>query len=48
MRDDLERLRDIREAVERIEKYAGQGKSAFESDELIQSWMLRKRHDYMG
>lgn len=40
MRDDEERLRDIREAVERIEKYANRGRQAFDSDELIQTWVL--------
>lgn len=34
MRDDHERLLDIREAIERIEKYAGQGRETFEHDEL--------------
>jgi uncharacterized protein with HEPN domain len=28
------------EAIERIEKYASQGKMAFEEDELIQNWMV--------
>jgi hypothetical protein len=37
MRNDLLRLRDIEEAILRIEKYATQGKSAFETDELIQT-----------
>lgn len=40
MRDDRERLLDIREAVERIEKYAARGREAFERDELIQTWVL--------
>ncbi len=30
MRSELERLLDILETVERIEKYAAQGKTAFE------------------
>lgn len=41
MRDDKERLKDIEEAIERIEKYASKGKKAFQSDELIQSWIVR-------
>ena len=41
MRDDYERLRDIIEAIEHIEKYAAKGPSAFRGDELIQSWFLR-------
>jgi uncharacterized protein with HEPN domain len=40
MRDDRERLLDIQEAIERIEKYAARGKEAFEHDELIQTWIL--------
>jgi uncharacterized protein with HEPN domain len=35
MRSDRERLLDILEAIERIEKYATRGKNAFEEDELI-------------
>jgi len=40
MRDSTERLRDILEAIERIERYAVRGKAAFEQDELIQVWMV--------
>lgn len=40
MRNELERLLDILEAVERIEKYAEEGKDAFETDELIQTWIV--------
>ncbi len=40
MRDDRERLLDIQEAIERIEKYATQGRQAFEQDELIQTWIV--------
>lgn len=40
MRDDHERLLDIREAIERIEKYAGQGRETFERDELVQTWIV--------
>jgi uncharacterized protein with HEPN domain len=40
MRSERERLLDILEAIERIEKYAVRGKSAFEDDELIQNWMV--------
>ncbi len=40
MRDDRERLLDIQEAIERIEKYAAQGRENFESDELVQTWIL--------
>src|ERR1051325_3466612 len=40
MRDNLERVLDIAEAIARIEKYAVRGREAFESDELIQNWMV--------
>ncbi len=40
MRGDGERLRDVLEAIERIEKYSARGRSAFESDDLIQTWIL--------
>ena len=32
--------KDILEAIQRIEKYARKGKSAFLRDELIQNWMV--------
>jgi uncharacterized protein with HEPN domain len=41
MRDPGERLRDMLEAIENIERYAIKCKRAFESDELIQSWIVR-------
>ena len=40
MRSDRERLLDILEAIERIEKYARKGKSKYLRDELIQNWMV--------
>ena len=40
MRSEPERLLDILEAIERIEKYAEEGKNAFEADELIQTWIV--------
>ena len=40
MRTDLERLADVREAIERIEKYAMRGRHAFDHDELIQTWVV--------
>jgi uncharacterized protein with HEPN domain len=40
MRDDRERLQDILEAIEKIDKYASQGRHAFDTDELIQSWIV--------
>ncbi len=35
-----ERLLDILEAIERIEKYASRGREAFDRDELIQNWKV--------
>jgi uncharacterized protein with HEPN domain len=40
MRNDLERMRDIQEAINKIEKYAIQGEEDFLANELIQGWML--------
>ena len=40
MRNERERLLDILEAIERIEKYAEEGKEVFEADELIQTWIV--------
>lgn len=40
MRGERERLLDILEAIERIEKYAARGKMAFFADELLQNWMV--------
>ncbi len=40
MRDESERLRDILEAIERVEKYAARGRAAFDEDELIQTWVV--------
>jgi uncharacterized protein with HEPN domain len=41
MRDDRARLLDILEAIERIEKYAANGRAGFDEDELIQTWVVR-------
>jgi uncharacterized protein with HEPN domain len=40
MRDEKERILDILEAIERIQKYAAKGRDAFEHDELIQNWIV--------
>jgi uncharacterized protein with HEPN domain len=40
MRRDDERLKDIREAIIKIEKYTVRGKNIFFEDELIQTWVL--------
>ncbi|WOD38190.1 DUF86 domain-containing protein [Nodosilinea sp. E11] len=41
MRSDREKLEDILEAIERIERYAVQGVQAFEQSELIQVWFIQ-------
>ena len=40
MRDPGERLLDMLEAIERIDRYAEKGREAFEKDELIQNWFV--------
>ncbi|WP_373479892.1 DUF86 domain-containing protein [Geminocystis sp.] len=40
MRDDSERIRDIQEAIEKIEKYSVRGEGVFYEDELIQTWIV--------
>ena len=40
MRDNRERIMDMLEAIERVEKYAQRGEAAFRSDELIQVYIL--------
>lgn len=40
MRREAERLLDIPEAIERIEKYAAQGRETYDADELIQTWII--------
>lgn len=40
MRNDRERMRDIFEAIAKIEKYAVRGKAEFFDNELIQGWTL--------
>jgi uncharacterized protein with HEPN domain len=41
MRDPRERLRDMPEAIEHIERYASRGRDSFERDELIKNWIVR-------
>jgi len=41
MRSDREKLRDILDAIERIERYSIQGKTAFEQNELLQTWFTQ-------
>jgi hypothetical protein len=40
VRDSRERVLDILEAIERIEKYGRGGKEEFERNELVQIWIL--------
>lgn len=40
MRDDRQRLRDILEAIERIEPYARGGREEFEADELVHTFVV--------
>jgi uncharacterized protein with HEPN domain len=40
LRDDKERLRDISEAIEKIEKYVSIGYLAFTEDERTQVWII--------
>jgi uncharacterized protein with HEPN domain len=41
MRDDREKLLDILEACERIERYTIFGRDRFENDELVQTWYIQ-------
>lgn len=40
MRDEIERLNDILEAIGKIEKYVSKGRKAFDDDELLQVWVI--------
>jgi len=40
VRDDSLRLRDIRDAIARIEKYSTCSRSEFIKDELVQVWVI--------
>ncbi len=40
MRKDRDRLLDIEEAIDRLERYASRGKADFLENELIQTWIL--------
>lgn len=40
MRDDRERLLDILESIDRINRQAQRGRHVFESDELVQTWIV--------
>jgi len=40
MRREAQRLQDILDAIAAIERYAGQGRQAFDKQELIQVWVV--------
>jgi uncharacterized protein with HEPN domain len=40
VRSDRERLLDIIEAVENVERYARRGRDEFARDELVQTWVV--------
>lgn len=40
MTQDQDRLQDILEAIEKIERYTSQGRTACDQDELIQTWII--------
>lgn len=40
MKDDRERLLDISEAIENIQRYAKRGAEEFAADELLQVWVV--------
>jgi uncharacterized protein with HEPN domain len=40
LREQSERLIDILEAIERIERYASLGQERFKTDELVQIWIV--------
>ena len=41
MRADRDRLADVLEAIERIERHTSAGRGAFDTDELVQVWVVR-------
>jgi uncharacterized protein with HEPN domain len=40
VRSDRERLQDMLDAIEAVKKYAVKGRTAFDADELIQTWTI--------
>jgi uncharacterized protein with HEPN domain len=40
MRSDRERLLDILEAIERINRYTAAGRAVFDKNELVQNWVV--------
>lgn len=41
MRSDRDRLTDVLESIERIERHTSAGRQVFDTDELIQVWVVR-------
>jgi uncharacterized protein with HEPN domain len=41
VRDDREKLHDILEAIERINRYVVLGRERFDTDELVQTWFIQ-------
>lgn len=41
MRRDLDRLRDILEAIEAIDRHTADGRERFDRDELVRTWCLK-------
>lgn len=41
MRADRDRLADVLEAIERIERHTSAGREVFNADELVQVWVVR-------
>ena len=39
-RNDQRRVQDMLEAIERIERYAAEGRDAFVTNELLQTWVV--------
>jgi len=40
VRSPAELLQDMLDAIERVERYAARGRNAFNTDELIQTWIV--------
>jgi uncharacterized protein with HEPN domain len=41
VRHDTDRLEDILEAIEAIERYSQEGRARFDADELVRIWILK-------
>ncbi len=40
MRSDRERLLDMLDAIEAVNKYASKGRATFDAEELVQTWII--------